>query len=55
MEKRIYIVIECGHFDAIPQGAFETETAAWDALNEWKSRSGGNSTWIVRSTTLHKS
>ena len=49
--KRIYIVIEFNGFDAIPQGAFETEDAAYKAMEEWSK--GKSSNWTVGGCTLH--
>ena len=49
--KRIYVVIEFNHFDAIAQGAFETEDAAYAAMEEWQK--GKMSNWTVASCTLN--
>ena len=49
--KRIYVVIEFNAFDAITQGAFETEDAAYQAMTEW--RKGKTSNWTVSSCTLN--
>ena len=51
--KRIYVVIEFNECDAIPQGAFESEEAAYEAMNEWMDRSGSSANWTVQSCTLH--
>ena len=51
--KRIYIVIEFNEYDAIPQGAFESEEAAYEAMNEWMNRSGSSANWTVQGCTLH--
>lgn len=51
--KRIYVVIEFNGCDAIPQGAFESEEVAYEAMNEWMSRSDSSANWTVQSCTLH--
>lgn len=50
---RIYVVIEYNRYDAQPQGAFNTESEAYEAMHMWR---GDNSTsnWVVKSCTLHK-
>ena len=49
--KRIYVVIEFNSFDAIAQGAFETEDAAYQAMEQWQE--GKTSNWVVMPCTLH--
>ena len=48
---RIFIVIEFNQYDAIAQGAFNTEDEAYAAMKAWKGHS--NSNWIVKSCTLY--
>ena len=51
MNQRIYIVIEFNQYDAIAQGAFNTEYEAYSAMEAWRSNSKAN--WIVKSCTLY--
>lgn len=50
--KRIYVVIEFNGNDAITQGAFETEYAAYEAMNAWMG-SNPSAKWTVSSCSLH--
>lgn len=50
--KRIYVVIEFNAFDAIPQGAFETEDAAYEAMAAWMG-DNPSASWVVKSCTLN--
>lgn len=49
--QRIFVVIEFNQYDAIAQGAFNTEDEAYSAMEAWKGNS--NSNWIIKSCTLH--
>lgn len=50
--KRIYVVIEFNGYDAIPQGAFEKENDAYQAMEAWMG-DNPSANWVVRSCTLH--
>ena len=49
--QRIFVVIEFNQYDAIPQGAFNTEEEAYSAMEAWKGTS--NSNWVIKSYTLN--
>ncbi len=49
--KRIFIVIEFNQYNAIAQGAFNTEKEAYTAMEAWKYHSNAN--WAVTSCTLY--
>lgn len=49
--KRIFVVIEFNQYDAIAQGAFNTENEAYAAMEAWKYHNDSN--WTVTSCTLY--
>ena len=51
MNQRIFIVIEFNQYDAIAQGAFNTEEEAYSAMEAWKGNSKAN--WTVKSCILN--
>lgn len=49
--QRIFVVIEFNQYDAIAQGAFNTENEAYSAMEVWKDNS--NSNWRISCCTLN--
>ena len=49
--QRIFVVIEFNQYDAIAQGAFNSEDEAYSAMKAWKNNN--NSNWRISCCTLN--